>query len=69
VTVGTVDSSGLYSAPTAAGNHTITATSVADPTASGSAAVSVWGAVLTGDILTDDAGNPIYANGDTIYVE
>jgi hypothetical protein len=69
VTVGTIDSSGLYSAPATAGSHTVTATSVADPTASGSVPVSIWGSVLTGNILTDDAGNPIYANGDTIDVE
>ncbi len=42
VTVGTINASGLYSAPSAAGSHTITATSVATPSASGSSAVSVW---------------------------
>ena len=41
VTVGTIDSGGLYTAPNAAGSHTITATSVADPTASGTATVTV----------------------------
>jgi hypothetical protein len=41
VTVGTIDSSGLYSSPNAAGTHTITATSVAAPTYSGSATVAV----------------------------
>jgi hypothetical protein len=41
VTVGTIDSSGLYSSPNAAGSHTITATSVAAPTYNGSATVSV----------------------------
>jgi trimeric autotransporter adhesin len=46
VTVGTIDSTGLYTAPDAAGAHTVTATSVADPTASGSAAVNV---TSTGD--------------------
>lgn len=41
VTVGTISSSGLYSAPTSACTHTITAISVADTTASGSATVTV----------------------------
>lgn len=40
-TVGTVSSSGLYTAPSATGNHTVTATSVADSTQSASAAVTV----------------------------
>jgi chitinase len=42
VTVGTISAAGLYAAPAAAGSHTIAAISVADPTASGSAAVTVW---------------------------
>jgi hypothetical protein len=41
VTVGTISAAGLYSSPVAAGLHTISATSVADATASGSALVSV----------------------------
>jgi hypothetical protein len=41
VTVGTIDSSGLYTSPGISGSHTITATSVAAPTASGSATVAV----------------------------
>jgi hypothetical protein len=40
-TVGTVSTSGLYTAPGAAGSHTVTATSVADTTKSASAAVTV----------------------------
>jgi hypothetical protein len=42
VTVGTISAAGLYTAPNAAGSHTIAATSVADVTASGSAPVTVW---------------------------
>ena len=40
-TVGTVSTGGLYTAPSAAGGHTVTATSVADPTKSASASVTV----------------------------
>jgi hypothetical protein len=40
-TAGTVSTDGLYTAPTAAGGHTVTATSVADTTKSASAAVTV----------------------------
>ncbi len=40
-TVGTVSSSGLYTAPSSAGNHTVTATSVADHSESANAAASV----------------------------
>jgi len=39
--VGTISSSGLYTAPSSAGTHTVTATSVADTSKSASAAVSV----------------------------
>ncbi|HEX5235124.1 MAG TPA: Ig-like domain-containing protein, partial [Silvibacterium sp.] len=42
-TVGLIDATGLYSAPVSSGNHTITATSVAVPTASGSAPIAVTG--------------------------
>ena len=38
---GTIASNGTYTAPSAAGNYTVTAVSVADPTKSASAAVSV----------------------------
>jgi hypothetical protein len=38
---GTIASNGTYTAPSAAGNYTVTAASVADPTKSASAAVSV----------------------------
>jgi hypothetical protein len=44
VTVGTIDATGFYTAPNAAGSHTVTAMSVAVPTASDSAAVAVWAA-------------------------
>lgn len=40
-TAGTVSTSGLYTAPGAAGSHTVTATSAADTTKSASAAVTV----------------------------
>ena len=40
-TLGSVDASGLYTAPAAAGTDTVIATSVADPTKSASASVSV----------------------------
>jgi hypothetical protein len=71
VTVGTIDASGNYSAPTMGGGHAITATSVADGSASGSAAVTVTGSLIlpTGSsVLTDALGNIIYVNGDVIYV-
>jgi hypothetical protein len=71
VTVGTVDSMGVYSAPSNAGTHTITATSVAVSTASGSATVTVWGSVLIPEgesLLTDSTGNDITVNTGLIYV-
>ena len=40
-TVGTISQNGLYTAPASAGSHTVTATSVADPTKSANASVSV----------------------------
>ncbi len=40
-TVGTISNTGNYTAPGTAGSHTVTATSVADPTKSASAAVTV----------------------------
>lgn len=40
-TVGTISQNGLYTAPTSAGPHTVTATSVADPTKSANASVSI----------------------------
>jgi hypothetical protein len=70
VTVGIIDASGNYSAPEASGTHTISAVSVADPSASGSALVNVWGFDLTdATVLTDSFGNIIYVNGNPIYVE
>jgi hypothetical protein len=51
-TVGTISPSGLYTPPSAAGTHTITATSVADPTQSATAMVAV----------TDYAGTFTYHN-------
>lgn len=68
LTVGTIDASGNYSAPGTAGAHTVTATSLGDPTASGSAAINVWGSVLTPSILTDDLGNAITTGGADIDV-
>jgi hypothetical protein len=44
-TGGTVTQSGMYTAPTLAGTHTVTAASVADPSKSASAAVTVQGNV------------------------
>jgi hypothetical protein len=41
LTVGSIDNSGLYTAPGTAGSHTVSATSVADTTKSAGAAVSV----------------------------
>lgn len=67
ISVGTISAIGFYSAPSAAGSHTITAVSVADPSAEASATVNVFGAILTGDVLTDDFGNIVYSDGgDTI---
>jgi hypothetical protein len=43
-TTGTIDSSGHYKAPSAPGNHTVTAVSQADPSKSGSAQVAVTAA-------------------------
>ena len=40
-TTGLITSSGLYTAPSQAGTHTVSATSVADPTKSASATVTV----------------------------
>jgi hypothetical protein len=40
-TMGTISSAGLYTAPTSAGTGTVTATSIADPTKSASAVVTV----------------------------
>lgn len=44
-TTGSITAAGLYTAPQLSGTHTITATSVADPTKSASAAVTVQGSV------------------------
>jgi hypothetical protein len=71
LTVGTIDAYGNYSAPNAAGQHTITAKSLSDPSASASATVTVYGQQILpqpGAILTDSAGNTIYLNNDVIYV-
>lgn len=68
--VGFIDVFGNYTAPPSAGTHTITATSVADPSASGTARVIVYGSnTETLDVLTDEFGNIISINGDVIYVE
>jgi hypothetical protein len=44
--VGTITAAGLYTAPSQAGSHTVSATSAADTTKSANAAVSVVGAVV-----------------------
>jgi glycosyl hydrolase family 39 (putative alpha-L-iduronidase) len=46
-TVGTISTTGLYTAPASAGSHTVTATSVADPTKSASATVTVTAAIVS----------------------
>jgi hypothetical protein len=46
-TAGTISSSGLYTAPAVVGNHTVTATSVADTTKSANAAVTVGSVSVT----------------------
>jgi len=43
-TVGTINAAGLYTAPSQPGSHSVTATSVASPTASGKAGVTVTAA-------------------------
>jgi hypothetical protein len=54
-TVGTISTAGLYTAPDAAGQHTITATSVADSTKSANATVTIQIAAPppAGDITVD----------------
>jgi hypothetical protein len=70
LTVGLIDATGFYYAPNSAGSHEITATSVADPTASGSAALMVYGTLIPdpGNILTT-GGVPITVDGEEIDVE
>jgi hypothetical protein len=70
ITVGLIDATGFYNAPNDAGAHEITATSVADPTASGSAAIMVYGTLLVdpGNLLEVN-GLLIDINGDDIDVE
>ncbi len=70
LTVGIIDATGFYNAPSSSGTHIITATSIPVPTASGSATVTVFGVVLTGDILTLDDGTPVATDdGDPIQVD
>lgn len=57
--IGTIDANGNYTAPLQDGQHTITATSVADSTASGSATVTVTGA---------QGGIVISINGSTLQI-
>ena len=52
-TGGSVSTSGVYTAPAAAGTYFVTATSVADPSSSASATVNVTSAV-SGDVLLGD---------------
>jgi hypothetical protein len=59
--VGTVSGSGLYTPPATAGTHTVSATSVAVPTASGSASVAVTdlaGVLTYHNNLSRDGSNP-----------
>ena len=51
--VGTISGSGLYTAPASSGTHTVTATSVANPTKNASATVTVQGTVF---ITPDSVG-------------
>ena len=46
-TVGTISTSGLYTAPSTVGSHTVTATSVADTTKNASSAVTVIGLTVS----------------------
>jgi hypothetical protein len=68
ITVGTVDATGNYNAPDTAGTHEITATSVADPTASGSATVTVWGTVYDPENIIVVGDTPVTVDGDQIDV-
>ncbi|MFZ1010265.1 MAG: hypothetical protein WAN65_25735 [Candidatus Sulfotelmatobacter sp.] len=52
-TVGTISTAGLYIAPSLAGSHTVTATSVADTSKSASAAVTVTGVVSVSPTSVD----------------
>jgi len=65
VTVGTVSAAGLYTPPATAGNHTVTATSVAVPSSSSSASIAVTDlpGVLTyhNDVARDGANLQEYA--------
>lgn len=71
LTIGLIDASGTYYAPDGPGAHTITATSVADPTASGSAKSNVYYSLTLGtNLLTTAAGDPIVlTNGNAIEVD
>jgi len=53
-TVGTVDATGLYTAPATAGIHTVTATSVADTSKSASATITVVNPTTGGGTPTPD---------------
>jgi hypothetical protein len=70
VTVGTISASGLYNPPDSIGAHTITATSIASPSCSGSATVTIWGTETpnSSDYLTT-GGNIIDVNDNPIIVE
>jgi len=68
ITVGTVDATGNYNAPDTAGTHEITATSVADPTASGSATVTVWGTVYDPENIIVVGDTPVTVDGNQIDV-
>jgi hypothetical protein len=52
-TVGTINTTGLYTAPTTVGSHTVTATSAADTSKTASAAVTVTGLVSVSPTTAD----------------
>ena len=61
---GTISAAGLYTAPASVGSHTITATSVVDPTKSASAAVTVFEIAVSpgGVVLAPGATQQFTAN-------
>jgi glycosyl hydrolase family 39 (putative alpha-L-iduronidase)/Big-like domain-containing protein len=61
-TAGTVTTSGLYSAPAAAGTHLVKATSVADPTVSATVSVTVFDSVSVDFGSRTDTSWPIPPN-------
>jgi Glycosyl hydrolases family 39/Bacterial Ig-like domain (group 2) len=60
--LGTVDNTGLYTAPATSGLHTVTATSNADPTKSDSATVTVNGSGSTVSVTISPASVNLFTN-------